>query len=145
MEMIAVSGCACGCGQATPIAKRNRFDLGHVQGQRVPFISGHNGRRDVADRFWEKVDKQPGDGCWVWVGAKTRGYGIIGIGSSQALKAHRFSWEIHFGPIPPETPHVLHNCPGGDNPSCVRPDHLFLGDQRINVKDMAAKGRGWWQ
>lgn len=33
--------CHCGCGQLTPIAKRNRADIGHIKGQPTPYISGH--------------------------------------------------------------------------------------------------------
>jgi hypothetical protein len=51
------------------------------------------------------------------------------------------SWLIHYGVIPPGQ-HVLHRC---DNPPCVRPDHLFLGNQGVNNRDMVAKGRHWMQ
>ena len=34
---------------------------------------------------------------------------------------------------------VLHRC---DNPICVRPDHLFLGDAASNAADRQQKGRG---
>jgi len=37
--------------------------------------------------------------------------------------------------------HVLHDCPGGDNPACVNPAHLWLGDDAQNAADRNAKGR----
>lgn len=54
------------------------------------------------------------------------------------LKAHRVSWEIHYGPIP-EGAVVMHSC---DNPPCCNPSHLRLGTQRENLADMREKSRG---
>lgn len=47
------------------------------------------------------------------------------------------AWELTHGPIPAGM-QVLHHC---DVKLCVRPTHLFLGTQRDNMDDMAAKGR----
>lgn len=92
-------------------------------------------------RFWNKVDKTAG--CWIWTGSTNGWGGMINRGPAAKggnFLAHRVSWVIHNGPIP-KGMMVLHNCPGGDNPRCVNPDHLWLGTQRDNVIDLMAKGR----
>jgi hypothetical protein len=100
----------------------------------------HAGRtRDVAERFWSLVDRS-GE-CWLWVGSKgTGGYGHFFPSEGKLARAHRFAWELTHGPVP-DGLCVLHDCPGGDNPACVRPEHLYLGTQQVNVDDMIAKGR----
>jgi hypothetical protein len=52
--------------------------------------------------------------------------------------AHRLSYEIHKGPIPPTANVVRHSC---DTPLCVNPNHLYAGTQADNLADMDAKGR----
>ena len=98
-------------------------------------------KASAEDRFWENVDKTPGHGphgdCWPWTAGRTEGgYGRLSVGEGEE-KAHRFSWTIHFGPIP-DGDFVCHEC---DFPPCVRPEHLFLGDPDANMADMVAKGR----
>lgn len=87
------------------------------------------------ERFIQKVTKT--DGCWLWNANKDEhGYGLVWI-QNRRYFAHRVSYQIHTA-VEPGDLHVLHRC---DNPSCVNPDHLFLGTQRDNVLDCAAKGR----
>jgi DNA-binding NarL/FixJ family response regulator len=55
-----------------------------------------------------------------------------------ARAANKVSWLIHNGGSLGPDDVVLHKC---DNPPCVNPDHLFLGTQGDNNKDMTLKGR----
>lgn len=88
-----------------------------------------------AARFWAMARKGPG--CWEWTGARKRtGYGHFGLKGRTQI-AHRISWRMHHGEIPDDLC-VLHRC---DNPPCVNPEHLWLGTQADNVRDMETKGR----
>jgi hypothetical protein len=78
------------------------------------------------------------DDCWEWLGrSNDDGYGKISW-SGKDLSAHRLSFEMTFGEIP-NGMEVLHKC---DNPPCVNPNHLFLGTQTDNIRDMKQKKRG---
>jgi hypothetical protein len=85
-------------------------------------------------RFWSKVTK--GDGCWLWTGSTTRGYGTFSLGGGPKY-AHRISYELALGAVP-DGMGVLHRC---DTPLCVRPEHLFVGTRGDNARDAASKGR----
>lgn len=88
-------------------------------------------------RFWSKVNKT--NTCWEWIAsAKNKdGYGGFKSGAKTVL-AHRFSWELHNGPILDISLCVCHRC---DNPKCVRPEHLFLGTKNDNNQDKVKKNR----
>lgn len=92
-------------------------------------------------RFWGKVNKTSGDGCWEWSGSKRspkpeRAYGSFHY-RGKNIYAHRLSYMNSFGEIP-NGMEICHRC---DNPSCVNPDHLFVGSHLENMRDCFSKGR----
>jgi hypothetical protein len=113
-------------------------------------------RRDLDDpaigaeaAFWSWVNKRgavmehvPHLGpCWAWFGPKDdHGYGRF-QGTQTKLPrpvlAHRYSFALSYGLFQNDRC-VLHAC---DNPSCVRPEHLFLGTRADNMRDKWLKGR----
>lgn len=85
-----------------------------------------------ATRFWSKVAKSPG--CWEWTGRRDSwGYGKTG----RSARTHRVAWELSHGAIPPGLS-VLHRC---DNAACVNPEHLYLGTQADNMRDLRERRR----
>jgi len=91
-------------------------------------------RGSLEERFWAKVRKGPK--CWAWTGAaQVNGYGVMRI-EGKTIKAHRVSWFLQTGAWP--SLNICHHC---DNVRCIRPSHLFEGDQAANMSDAARKGR----
>ena len=89
----------------------------------------------VVERFWSKVCISK-DGCWEWLGCKRSGYGAMRVGE-KSLAAHRFSWMLHNQQEVPEGKIVCHKC---NNPSCVRPSHLYVGTHSDNLRDAHKAG-----
>jgi hypothetical protein len=101
-------------------------------------------RARAEELFWAKVIKT--DTCWIWTAAKARGnYGSVHA-MDRTYRAHRFAYELHYGPIPDglEIDHLCHNrdqsCPGGPaclHRRCVNPAHLEAVTGRENVRRSA--------
>ncbi len=96
----------------------------------------------VKDRLLSHVYVNEQSGSWEWTGSKRSGYGRMIVGSRtdgtrRSESAHRISYEIFHGEIG-DGLEVCHKC---DNPSCVNPNHLFLGTRQDNVNDRQKKGR----
>jgi len=112
----------------------NKGKTGYMGANRTSFKKGDN-VIPLTIRFWDKV--QTTANCWYWIGAvNNKGYGRININGKSQL-AHRISFEMTYGKIDKGIK-VLHTC---DNTYCVNPQHLWLGTQKDNARDMSKKGR----
>ena len=90
-------------------------------------------------RLLSKLEKT--DSCWLCIGRLNKNsYGVIIVNGKQWM-AHRLSYAVFKGEIP-DGMFVCHSC---DNPSCVNPDHLWLGSATDNFRDSESKGRASWQ
>jgi hypothetical protein len=119
------------------VVRRRREQRRELRGGRRTYLEYSR-----EERFWMKVDRS-GE-CWAWLGAsRTRGangekrYGQF-WDQGRNRPAQVVAWELANGRPFPEGMDGCHHC---DNPTCVRPDHVFPGTARENALDMVAKGR----
>lgn len=97
----------------------------------------------VLDRFWSKVDIRGASECWLWTAHVTPyGYGDFTF-NRRTYQASRFAMMLTLVRYLESTECVLHDCPGGDNPLCVNPNHLWIGSHADNSSDMVNKGRAY--
>ncbi len=88
--------------------------------------------------FEDRFSPEALTGCWLWMHALSEdGYGKIDRKIHGERAAHRISWRTHRGDIPPGM-HVLHKC---DVRACVNPDHLYIGTNTENIRDMVTRKR----
>lgn len=106
--------CECGCGGQTSLAKKTMTKYGHVRGQPVRFIPGHQFRRPGP--LYEEDDHGYSTPCWRWLRYTTPN----GYGQFHQVLAHKVFWERENGPVPDglELDHLCRNS------ACVNPAHL---------------------
>ena len=105
----------------------------------------YNKRVHVGSAEWwqKRTQYKPETGCVLYTGfANSQGYCLAhnraAGGRNTKILVHRLAYEQVYGPIAPGL-NVCHRC---DRPTCCNPEHLFLGTQKDNLRDMFAKGRG---
>ncbi len=91
--------------------------------------------RPAIERFWEAVAKRS-NGCWIYRGAPQR-YGQLMKDDGKMTTAHRFSYELHHGPVPTGL-FVCHKC---DVKGCCNPEHLYAGTHEQNNQDRIDRKR----
>lgn len=91
-------------------------------------------KRENRLKFYDKTELN--NECMEWqLALNKHGYGLVRHNGKLEL-AHRVSYLISIGDMCGA--HVLHTC---DNPKCVNPSHLFIGNHQDNMIDMRLKGR----
>jgi hypothetical protein len=95
-------------------------------------------RRSFEERFWAKVDRRGPGECWPWLASKdSYGYGMDRR-DGRTTHAHRISYELLVGPIPPGL--VLDHFRLNPGPrqapcsrACVNPSHAEPATNAENV------------
>lgn len=102
----------------------------------VPTSLGVNRKLSIIG-FWEHSVPRA-NGCWEWPGPSFAGsgYGRTTFRGGGWEGCHRIAYtlakgEIEAGKI------VMHSC---DNKLCINPDHLSLGNHKMNARDMVSRG-----
>jgi hypothetical protein len=136
-----MSLCQCGCGQPTKVAQKTALRNGHIKGQPLAFIHGHNSRKPTPEFVISE------NGCWIWQRSIAEsGYGQASVKRRPVL-AHRLYFERYKGPIAKglQVDHQCHNkdlaCAGGRqclHRRCVNPNHLEAVTPVGNLR----RGRG---
>lgn len=119
--------CECGCGGPAPLAQRTSKKFGHVAGQPVRFINGHQ-RRNPKPR-WTTQDCGYITPCRLWGHGTVKGYGVVKV-AGRTRYTHVVEWEAVNGPVP-EGEELDHLC---RQTLCGEPSHLDPVQHVINAQ-----------
>ncbi len=127
--------CLCDCGNIKTILRSNLQSGSTRSCGCIKWPKGQAYDESLKKRILRNYEEV--NGCWNWKKYKNSlGYGIINVKGKIHL-AHRISWQIFKGEIP-ESLLICHTC---DNPSCINPNHLWMGTNKENQEDMFKKNR----
>lgn len=119
--------CKCSCGKEI-----ERLGVSMIHG--LTTSCGH--RRGSPKEITWIVNEND---CWICTSHSKDydGYHLFKK-EQKTIKIHRYMYEQKYGEIP-RGMFACHKC---DNPSCINPDHIFIGNVLDNNRDKEKKGRG---
>lgn len=97
---------------------------------------GEYPKRMLREKIYANVILDELTDCWLWMGVIFNSNGRACLSLRKRHLASRISFALFKGEIGDKK--VLHTC---DNVICVNPEHLWLGTNEDNSKDMVVKGR----
>lgn len=119
--------------EARLIAKRRRLPAPGIRAEPVRIEDPE----EIRVRLEANCIPEPNSGCWLWLGPIwSDGYGRVSL-KGRMRRVARVSYAAYKGAVP-RGGMVLHRC---DQPTCVNPDHLYIGTARDNFDDMVLRGR----
>lgn len=119
--------CACGCGSPAPIAQRTNRQFGHVKGQPIKYVNGHQNKRPGP--HWSSEDRGYITPCRIWLNGTVKGYGTTKV-AGRTRYTHIVEWEAVNGPVP-QGCELDHLC---KQPRCGEPTHLEPVPHVINTQ-----------
>lgn len=142
--------CLCDCGnrvfpRSYSLKNGNTTTCGCSRRKKIGHHYPHNYDKLVLERIFKKVKIR--NKCWIWTGCtktvtkkdSSHPYGRTTY-KGKPITVHRLMYQLKKGVIP-ENMCILHSC---DNTLCVNPDHLSIGTQGDNIRDMHKKQRHPW-
>jgi|SRR5271166_1894912 len=115
--------CQCGCGEPTLIAKKTRSSIGHIKGEPIAYINGHNRRKSVRYVIEARGYRTP---CWIW----QLGLSVWGYATENSKSVYKVMYEEAHGPVPKGL-QLDHLCRQKD---CINPEHLEPVTCAVNVQ-----------
>lgn len=94
----------------------------------------------ILQRLWKKSTVDSKTNCWLWHGSNNgQGYGEIKLLQTKKFYVHRVSAKIYLNYDFLDKRQVNHKmiCP---NKNCWNPEHLYIGTQVENMRDVRDLG-----
>lgn len=126
--------CHCGCGEKTQISKRTRTNKGHIKGQPIRFINGHNSKGEL-NPHWKNG--------WIVKGGRYR----MKVRFGKPIFEHRERAEKAMGKRMPNGACVHHHSYGEGSKSqlVVCNDHSYHMLLHARTRAFYTCGNAYWE